>query len=210
MLVQHSSQNLNRVVRSYSARTGEAANVVLSEDRGIARANQTPAASSDFSELQHSRPAAAPRVTEADRLSALYWSAFTFFMDGFAAYGASLYPTAASVEATLTAAKAPNPRSPAGGLTAAECGNHSYPQFENSNVVELGRVEALDAGRLSHWNWLTSSLEAVVTLWTHWRRERQIRKAVAALAELDDRTLRDIGISHRSQIDQTVRYCRDC
>jgi uncharacterized protein YjiS (DUF1127 family) len=34
------------------------------------------------------------------------------------------------------------------------------------------------------------------------RREREIKKAVAALAKLDDRTLRDIGIPQRSQIEQ--------
>ena len=42
------------------------------------------------------------------------------------------------------------------------------------------------------------------------RREREIKKAVAALAKLDDRTLQDIGIPQRSQIKQVVRYCRDC
>jgi uncharacterized protein YjiS (DUF1127 family) len=42
------------------------------------------------------------------------------------------------------------------------------------------------------------------------RREREIKKAVAALARLDDRALRDIGIPERSQIEQVVRYCRDC
>jgi uncharacterized protein YjiS (DUF1127 family) len=42
------------------------------------------------------------------------------------------------------------------------------------------------------------------------RREREIKKAVAALARLDDRTLWDIGIPERSQIEQVVRYCRDC
>jgi hypothetical protein len=42
------------------------------------------------------------------------------------------------------------------------------------------------------------------------QREREIKKAVAALAELDDRTLRDLGIPHRSHIEQTVRYCHDC
>jgi uncharacterized protein YjiS (DUF1127 family) len=41
-------------------------------------------------------------------------------------------------------------------------------------------------------------------------RERKIKKAVAALAELDNRTLQDIGIPHRSQIEQVVRYCHDC
>jgi uncharacterized protein YjiS (DUF1127 family) len=30
------------------------------------------------------------------------------------------------------------------------------------------------------------------------------------LTKLDDGTLRDIGIPHRSQIEQVVRYCRDC
>jgi uncharacterized protein YjiS (DUF1127 family) len=40
--------------------------------------------------------------------------------------------------------------------------------------------------------------------------EREIKKAVTALAEFDDRTLRDMGIPHRSQIEQVVRYCRDC
>jgi len=40
--------------------------------------------------------------------------------------------------------------------------------------------------------------------------KNEIKRTVAALAELDDRTLRDIGIPHRSQIEQVVRYCRDC
>jgi uncharacterized protein YjiS (DUF1127 family) len=114
------------------------------------------------------------------------------------------------VDWTLTTAKAPKPRASARGLTASEHGHHIHPQFENGNVVEIGPIKALDGGRRSRWNWLTSSLEAVVILWTRWRREREIRRAVAALAEFDDRTLRDMGISQRSHIDQAVRYCRDC
>jgi hypothetical protein len=42
------------------------------------------------------------------------------------------------------------------------------------------------------------------------KREREIRKAVAALERLDDRTLLGLGIRHRSHIEQTVRYCHDC
>ena len=42
------------------------------------------------------------------------------------------------------------------------------------------------------------------------KREREIRKAVAALERLDDRTLHGLGIRHRSHIEQTVRYCHDC
>jgi uncharacterized protein YjiS (DUF1127 family) len=184
--------------------------VVLSDDRGIARVRQTPAASSDFPELQHSQPTVPPEGTEADYVNVLYWSLFTMIVEGFAAYGAAMYPTAVSVESTLTAAKAAKPRSPACGLSATEHGHHINPQFENGNVVRLGRVAAIEATRRSRWNWLTSSVETFVTLWSRWRREREIGKAAAALAELDDRTLRDIGIHHRSQIDQAVRHGRDC
>jgi len=41
-------------------------------------------------------------------------------------------------------------------------------------------------------------------------RERKIKTTVAALAELDDRTLLDMGVPHRSQIELVVRYCLDC
>jgi uncharacterized protein YjiS (DUF1127 family) len=58
---------------------------------------------------------------------------------------------------------------------------------------------------------LTGSAGSLRTMLAeHGRREREIKEAVAALAKLDDRTLRDIGIPQRSQIEQVVRYCRDC
>jgi uncharacterized protein YjiS (DUF1127 family) len=58
---------------------------------------------------------------------------------------------------------------------------------------------------------LTTSAGSLLTMLAErGRREREIKKAVAALAKLDDRTLRDIGIPQRSQIEQVVRYCRDC
>jgi uncharacterized protein YjiS (DUF1127 family) len=43
-----------------------------------------------------------------------------------------------------------------------------------------------------------------------WTRERLIRKAARSLGRLDDRTLRDLGIYHRSMIEFTVRYCLEC
>lgn len=55
-------------------------------------------------------------------------------------------------------------------------------------------------------NWLARSCSVIVNRWRHWRREREIKKAVAALVEFDDRTLRDIGIPDRSQIEDAVRY----
>jgi len=50
---------------------------------------------------------------------------------------------------------------------------------------------------------------AVAGGWAKWRREREIKKAVAALAEQDDRMLRDMGIPHRSRIERILRYGRD-
>jgi hypothetical protein len=41
-------------------------------------------------------------------------------------------------------------------------------------------------------------------------REREIQKAAAALARFDDGTLLNLGIPHRSYIEETVRYCHDC
>ncbi|MBI5131866.1 MAG: hypothetical protein HZA66_20695 [Rhodopseudomonas palustris] len=41
-------------------------------------------------------------------------------------------------------------------------------------------------------------------------RERDAINAVAALARLDDETLRALGIPSRSDIAWTVRYCIDC
>lgn len=46
--------------------------------------------------------------------------------------------------------------------------------------------------------------------WNHWRNEIEIRRTTRALAEFDDGTLRDLGIRDRSQIEFTVRFCREC
>jgi uncharacterized protein YjiS (DUF1127 family) len=75
------------------------------------------------------------------------------------------------------------------------------------------RLEALSpdaslAERSNARNWLARSWSAIVNRWEHWRREREIKKAVAPLLELDDRTLRDIGIPDRSQIEHAARYSK--
>jgi uncharacterized protein YjiS (DUF1127 family) len=64
------------------------------------------------------------------------------------------------------------------------------------------------ADRSSHHIW-RKVWAAVANRWARWRRERQVKKAVATLAEFDDRTLRDIGIPHRSQIEQAARCGRN-
>jgi uncharacterized protein YjiS (DUF1127 family) len=150
-----------------------------------------------------------PGQAELQRESAsLWWEIFAFFMEGFALYGAALHPTAAvPVHAILVAERdwrwQQDDRAPPEPVrdVACEVGE------SNGNVVRLDRFAAPPAYR---WSWLHSLGETWTTLWSHLRREREIRQAVAALMELDDRTLRDLGIDCRSDVELMVRYCRDC
>jgi uncharacterized protein YjiS (DUF1127 family) len=57
---------------------------------------------------------------------------------------------------------------------------------------------------------LSAIKAAIAALWNHCRDERDIRRAIRALARLDDRSLRNIGIRDRSEIEFTVRFCRQC
>jgi uncharacterized protein YjiS (DUF1127 family) len=86
-------------------------------------------------------------------------------------------------------------------------------ELESGTGRTRPRFEALSpdaspAVRSNARNWLATSWSVIVNRWQHWRRERVIKKAVSALVELDDRTLRDIGIPDRSQIEQAARYGR--
>jgi uncharacterized protein YjiS (DUF1127 family) len=67
-------------------------------------------------------------------------------------------------------------------------------------------VDYVPVRQSGYWNALTSFWEAVAIRWKLWRREREINKTVASLAELDDRTLRDIGITDRALIRHAARY----
>ena len=70
-------------------------------------------------------------------------------------------------------------------------------------------VGVLDRYRSVHPGWLSVIWRGIASRRAKWRREREIRKAVAALTEYDDRLLRDMGFPHRSQIEQIVRNGRD-
>jgi uncharacterized protein YjiS (DUF1127 family) len=88
--------------------------------------------------------------------------------------------------------------------------NLVLPQRQSSRLPQLVADQRTPSLTASYVASLLTLLADVATLWIHGRREREIRKSVAALAKLDDRTLRDIGIPQRSLIEQAVRYCRDC
>lgn len=45
----------------------------------------------------------------------------------------------------------------------------------------------------------------LVSLWSFWLEEYEIFRAVRALSAMDERTLKDIGIASRAQIESAVR-----
>jgi uncharacterized protein YjiS (DUF1127 family) len=76
--------------------------------------------------------------------------------------------------------------------------------------AEAGPLRSDRGTRLGAERWSVQWLHGCIARqWTSWRRRRQIKRAVAAFAEFDDRTLRDIGIPHRSQIEQVLTRRRD-
>jgi uncharacterized protein YjiS (DUF1127 family) len=174
-----------------------------------------------------------PSVTGTDCPSTIWPSVTNYLIESFAICGASLYPAALSpVEVPLTETKIrqqkkvspPEPRgfmclvpplvNPEGaatehGPTIDRFARGEAMPFENAPPPGRRRLPSLKTGPSSRWNWLTSFWKSVVALWAHACRKQKIKRTVAALAELDDRTLRDMGIPHRSGIEQVVRYGRD-
>ncbi|MBR0822655.1 DUF1127 domain-containing protein [Bradyrhizobium liaoningense] len=147
-----------------------------------------------------------------DRPVTTFWRAvFASLMEGFVLYGASLHPTAAvPVQAMLDAVRESRPPS-ADRTPPAPAKSVSDGAANSGNIVRFDRVPPRDARPARSWlHSLGAALGTVMALPAHWRREWEIRKAVAGLMEFDDRTLRDIGINGRSEVERMVRYCRDC
>ncbi|WP_426526620.1 DUF1127 domain-containing protein [Bradyrhizobium sp. McL0615] len=203
MLKKHASRNVNRFVGLHPRR-GVTLCVVPSDDFGIAR--QTPAARPD---LPKSGPAAISTIGRAGHApTSLWWSVLAAFTEGFGAYGAALYPCADfPVQAILVASRESlqHPRSrestssrrePEGDLLSAD--------------IRFGGGSGRGARLPWHRNLLASIYDTAAALRANWRREREIKRAVVALAQFDERTLRDMGIASRSEIEQVVRYCHDC
>jgi uncharacterized protein YjiS (DUF1127 family) len=135
--------------------------------------------------------AAEPSKVEAsaDRPS-LPW----FLLEGFAMYGAWL-DVMTPVASSSDDLNAPPPRELS-----------RRPKRGSTALVLLPAPGAERSGRP---NWAIRVWRFVASGWANWRREQEIRQAAAALAEFDDRSLWDIGISGRSGIEYAVRHGRD-
>lgn len=227
MSEMHSSGSVKRIVRLQSipseARFAPREKNGLADQQtsrpGVARAN--------------SLPRVVPATTQADRTPIDIWSwMIASFIEGFALYGASFHGIPAfpvDPHSAKTGATPPEKNSfhgrhislvsssadPVGKTPELGRGSDSLtPALGEPSAIDrpAGRdgLDALEFGQPNRWHWLTSCRGRVVTLWKYWRRERKIKKSVAALADFDDQTLFDMGIPRRSQIEQVVRYCHDC
>jgi uncharacterized protein YjiS (DUF1127 family) len=77
---------------------------------------------------------------------------------------------------------------------------------EDASLDECYDSASFDVDRSNRRYWLMRPWNAIASRWRRWRHEHAIGRSIAVLAELDDRLLRDIGIHHRSEIEQAVRY----
>jgi uncharacterized protein YjiS (DUF1127 family) len=193
MLKKYASRNANRFVGPHDPQTGAAA-------------RQTPAARLDLPEPS---PAAISTTARAGYAPpSLWWSVLASFAEGFGAYGVALYPTGdIPVQAILVARRESLQHPGYPDLTAT---GHEHEIDLLSENTRLGGGSTRDARPPRHWNLLALIYDTFAALWARWHREREIRRAVVALAQFDDRTLRDMGIASRSEIEQVVRYCHDC
>jgi hypothetical protein len=187
----------------------------------------------DRRDIGHDGLTRPPRLDGADVMSARLdredatpWpsSILAFFMDGFALYGASYHASPhviATSPAGTSAAKASAPQPEANSSRArrramaiVSSAMHSgVAQFEDdTNRAVAGSETASEAASFDtdRSNGRSCLWHSLADRWAQWRREREIKKAFAALVEPDRRTSRNFGIPHRDRIEQVTGYRRDC
>lgn len=78
-------------------------------------------------------------------------------------------------------------------------------------LLESDILPSRETERPYQWNWLRSCWDGVLAIRAHIRRERDLRKATDALAELDDDALKVIRIHQgHGQIEHAVSNGHDC
>jgi len=183
--------------------SGSLNGVSLRDNHSITHENRARAPRLDLTDVK-SPPAMTPTMTRADRRNTGPWpSIFTFLMEGFALYGASYGSYGALLNDVATSSAEPSAWPP-----------ERISPFERRKFISIVSPSASPGvtvpERETCRNWLARPWRAIASRRAHWRRQRAIKKAIAASTKLDDGTLRDAGVPHRSQIEQVVRYCRDC
>jgi uncharacterized protein YjiS (DUF1127 family) len=224
--MSNSPQSANAILRRYGV-PEHALRIGARDGRGFLaeRLKQIPESSETAAK---SLPATRPATGQADTI---WRSVLWFFLEGFALYGASLHWVATTaVTAIANEVDARQRQKPARSerqksislVSPAARAETTIPEREgpidrtafgtrtpSTREGFASPAREVDRYRFVHPRWLAIIWRAIASRWAKWRREREIKKAVTALAEFDDRTLRDMGISHRSQIEQIVRYGRD-
>ena len=196
MSMQNAAPNVNRAVRRVQSVIGEGASAARSRDGGIHRLHQVRAARSDQQPLA---PIAEPSPSPASP-----WRvALEFVMEGFAMYGASLHPTAAMPVQLIRASSRPDFT---GAQWSADHDRRASQRSRDDDPVESARA---DVDRSYLWSRPGALAGTIKALWTHWRREWEISRAVSALSQYDDRMLRDLGIHGRADIERAVRCWHD-
>jgi hypothetical protein len=168
-------------------------------------------------------PETRPAMAQPDPIwPSLFW----FFLEGFALYGASLHGLATTVVTAISSepgARRPQepPQRPQGksislGSSSARA---ELTVMEREVAIETrmpstrdglpSPAREVDRYRSVHPFWLAMIWRGIASRRAKRRREREVKEAVAPLEQYDDRTPRDMGIPHRSQIEQIVRYGRD-
>jgi uncharacterized protein YjiS (DUF1127 family) len=86
-----------------------------------------------------------------------------------------------------------------------------YSTRSITGTVKLGNAQDRSRRHIAppvRTNLVKKCWQDVRRVWAYLRRERRIRKAAFQLAQLDDRSLRDMGID-QCRIERAVRYGRD-
>jgi hypothetical protein len=194
MLAKGSYGSANRVLRRHD--------VLIGDRSGITDKNALRAGCSAIADAK-STPARIVKIREADCRKAGFWSAvIDLLMEGLALCAVSMQPTALFLvepdpdEQRIPQPDEVSPRERRGRTSQA-------PRIAGQGAVSLEVAYKTNQAALAR------DAIAVTDDSSH-ELECDIEEAVAALGRLDDRTLRDLGIPHRSHIERTARYCHDC
>jgi hypothetical protein len=153
-------------------------------------------------------PAVIVARPDTNQRTTTFWSStLDYLVESLGSYGAALY--CAAIEPVALFAVEPA----CGKETLTQPKDmYSGERREVTNLISAAAIQHAVSPELEHRSDHATPAGYVIALSddSSRERERRITTTVAALAELDDRTLLEMGVPHRSQIEQVVRYCLDC